>query len=75
MFIFRERKLLKRKAETQAEEESLENKYEKLYNENAPKKKVRYLLPIKTKDGVIRRTIEEEGTALLDCQSVVNVHI
>ncbi|XP_073996350.1 nucleolar complex protein 3 isoform X2 [Rhodnius prolixus] len=56
----RERKLLKRKAETQAEEESLENKYEKLYNENAPKKKVRYLLPIKTKDGVIRRTIEEE---------------
>lgn len=55
----REKKLLKRKAETE-HEEKLENEYEKSYNDEAPKKKIRYLLPIKTKEGVIKRVTEEE---------------
>ncbi|KAK9509652.1 hypothetical protein O3M35_006918 [Rhynocoris fuscipes] len=56
-----ERKLLKRKAaKEEDDEQQIEDEYEKRYNEDEPKKKVRYLLPIKTKDGVIKRTIEEE---------------
>ncbi|BES99446.1 Nucleolar complex-associated protein [Nesidiocoris tenuis] len=52
-----DRRLLQKQMDD--EEAKLENEYEK-EDEEVPRKKIRMLLPIKTKSGLIKRTVEEE---------------
>lgn len=59
IFLFRDRRLLQKQMDD--EEAKLENEYEK-EDEEVPRKKIRMLLPIKTKSGLIKRTVEEEST-------------
>lgn len=41
---------------------NIEDEYEKEIQEESQRpKKTRHLLPIKTKEGLVRRTVEEEG--------------
>uniref|UniRef100_A0A0A9XF28 NOC3-like protein n=3 Tax=Lygus hesperus TaxID=30085 RepID=A0A0A9XF28_LYGHE len=54
----RDRKLIKQQME--ADEENLENEYEEDDDDGGPRKKTKMLLPIKTKSGLVKRTMEVE---------------
>lgn len=58
IFVIREKKALKRKAENDS---VLEDEYERDLNDDFANKRERLLLPIKSKGNIIKRTIIEDS--------------